>query len=280
MGKNAHYWTNRSPRAEQAVRHTEDMAQRYADDITACVSNTRLYDGTNFTRTNEPTGSIIQPKVWQATTDGALFTASDGTGPKTALLNFASYKNPGGMFIEGSMAQEEAICHKSFLYNVLSAPELASYYEWNNKHLNKGLYLDRALYTPGVVFEAEDGGITRACRADVLTCAAPNNSMPFNVPGIFSEDQNREALHQRICFVRDILLSEHVDRAILGAWGCGVFSQDPAYVSKTFMEEFRNSGIECIYAVPDIKTFSVFETALSNELAIEGNILSAGEEER
>ena len=36
-------------------------------------------------------------------------------------LNFASYKNPGGKFMDGSSAQEECLCHESILYEVLSA---------------------------------------------------------------------------------------------------------------------------------------------------------------
>ena len=72
----------------------------------------------------------------------------------TAVLNFASYKNPGGMFVNGSKAQEECLCHESFLYNVLK--ENQNYYNWNNQHKNRALYLNRALYSPNIKFFHED----------------------------------------------------------------------------------------------------------------------------
>lgn len=42
-----------------------------------------------------------------------LFGLTDRS--KTAILNYASYKHPGG----GSSAQEEALCHESNLYPIL-----------------------------------------------------------------------------------------------------------------------------------------------------------------
>ena len=44
----------------------------------------------------------------------------DNPGEKIAVLNFASYQNPGGKFLEGSSAQEESLCHASTLYECLS----------------------------------------------------------------------------------------------------------------------------------------------------------------
>lgn len=69
---------------------------------------------------------------------------------KTAVLNFASYKNPGGKFMEGSSAQEECLCHASTLYNVLK--QFPVYYQWNRVHNNRALYTNRALYSEDVIF--------------------------------------------------------------------------------------------------------------------------------
>lgn len=55
--------------------------------------------------------------------------------------NFASYKKPG----EGVESQEESLCLESTLLPVIEAFK-PTYYAWNNKHLNRGMYLDRALY--------------------------------------------------------------------------------------------------------------------------------------
>ena len=78
----------------------------------------------------------------------AIFNHAAG---RTAVLNFASYKEPGGKFIDGSRAQEECLCAESYLYNVLK--RFQHYYDWNkHRHLDLAMYRNRALYTPNVVF--------------------------------------------------------------------------------------------------------------------------------
>lgn len=71
-------------------------------------------------------------------------------GRKLCVLNFASFTNPGGGFIDGAMAQEEAICHNSTLYNILV--EKMEFYNENRLNENHGLYTDRAIYSPSVLF--------------------------------------------------------------------------------------------------------------------------------
>ena len=162
---------------------------------------------------------------------------------KTAVLNFASYKNPGGGFMNGMMSQEEALCHESFLYNVLEVL-YPQYYHWNNQHLNRGLYLNRALYTPDVRF----GEIF----CDVITCAAPNWG-PARRYGTATPEENSEILESRIRFVLEIARHMRVDTLILGAYGCGVFKQDATEVARIFKEllkeEYHNFN-KVVFAIP------------------------------
>ena len=166
--RNAHYWENRDERKERAYLHTKNMAYVFSDHIEQCVRNTKLYDDTN---TFDELNPVLTREVSVVDLDtvSAIFRYKRKE-KRTAILNFASYKNAGGMFLQGSSAQEESLCHASFLYNVLS--EFKDYYAWNDKHKNRALYENRALYSPDVVFTNDSVGTL----CDVITCAAPNKS--------------------------------------------------------------------------------------------------------
>jgi len=166
------YWKDKQWRARQAQKHTELMAEKYSKEIQHSVDNTVIYDGATFTpkadcKVQNESGLAID----NLDSVSAIFKHNYDENEKIAVLNFASYKNPGGMFINGSKAQEECLCHDSFLYNVLKE-FTDSYYARNNLYKNKALYMDRALYSPDVVFEV-DGKLRKV---DVITCAAPNKS--------------------------------------------------------------------------------------------------------
>lgn len=112
-----------------------------------------------------------------------------------AVLNFASYKNPGGLYFQGVESQEESLCLESTLLPVIEAFK-PTYYAWNNKHLNRGMYLNRALYSEDILFERGKQKVY----ADVITCAAPNAGVAEYVCGV-GDKELREVMLDRINFI-------------------------------------------------------------------------------
>lgn len=164
------------------------------------------------------------------------------------ILNFASFTNPGGKFLEGSNAQEECLCHNSNLYNVLKSFEKTFYKtNRNSQKINSWLFSDRALYSPNIVFHTNDK--KNFTEANVITCAAPYWSAAQK-NGI-EKIENQLVFAQRIEFVRKIAEWQGTDILILGAWGCGVFGQDPEIVASLFNYIFSRTSIRTIvFAVP------------------------------
>lgn len=206
-------------RSLDAINKTVSYQKKYKDAIDNSVANTTEYDDQNIDlkKTEKYSPEIILEDA--DTVSSALAHRNDGT---ICIHNFSSYINPGGGFIRGTLAQEEAICHESTLYNVLR--KCNSFYDYNRKHMNRGLYLDRALYSHSVYLIGKDDD---TLPVDVLTCAAPNRSVAkrFGV----SDYQNRNVFYQRIKFCFHIVAQEKPDVFITGAYGCGVFGQDPKY---------------------------------------------------
>ena len=262
MGYNSRYWGNKTQRAKEAQNHTIFMANSYVKEIKESLSDTKIYTDTVEIATDR--GSAYpRNTVIDLDSVGAIFKYASG---KTCVLNFASYRNPGGKFIEGSKAQEECLCHASFLYNVLKG--CMDYYSYNECHRNKGLYTNRALYTPKVLF-FNDQNEPLAC--DVLTCAAPNKSALFQFLDIESKQKialNDKALRERIKFIKDIVEDNGVDTFIAGAYGCGVFRQDAITVAQLFKSIFEQTTVKnMVYAIPrcmDKSNYDAFIKIFSN----------------
>ena len=237
------YWKNKDILAKQARKHFTDMEIKYMNRIEQSATETNIYGPGKICNPIVrllPTRTIVYDNIDSVS---AIFKHSYG---RTAVLNFASYKNPGGLFLEGSSAQEESLCHESTLYDVLLRQ--IPYYEWNRKNLNKGLYTNRALYSPNVIFERNNGELSTYC--DVITCAAPNITIGKRY-GTVSEKENSIALRERIEFVLEVAKLHEVDTLILGAFGCGVFGQNPVEVGSIFGEllSHDSSFIKVVFAV-------------------------------
>ena len=239
------YYPNKEERAKLAQNHTKEMEDLYKDEIEDCIDETLVYNANSkFIEKRLNNKQIII--VDEIDSVGAVFKYVN-INEITAVLNFASYNNPGGNFINGSKAQEECLCHESYLYNVLKGR--IGYYKINHKNKNRSLYTDRALYSPNVRF-------TKECKdvfCDVITCAAPNKTAAQKYYDV-SDEENSEVLKERIEFILKIAQDNGVDNLILGAYGCGVFGQDPLEVAKIF-KEFLSGKYKCfnkvIFAIPN-----------------------------
>lgn len=259
------YWSTRDKKAELAKLHTITMEKQYKDLIQKAINDSKIYSP-NHKFNNELTGPTENISVQDETSQDAIFNKSTIKDGKTAVLNFASYKNPGGMFIKGSSAQEESLCHASFLYNVLK--EKQSYYDENAKNLNKGAYTNRAIYTPDVKFFKNESDKILEENIDVITCAAPNYSVAKY--GILTKDKNSQELDSRIKFVLDIAAENKVNNLILGAYGCGVFAQDAqevATIFKKYLDYYKFDNV--VFAIPYSENYKTFKEIFDTSRNIE-----------
>ncbi len=170
-------------------------------------------------------------KVYAATTLEAARTHAQ-TGQRVALLNFASAKNPGGGFLGGSQAQEESIARSSGLYPCLTG--CGEFYRYH-KQQNNLLYSDALIWSPQVPVVCDDAGnwLEHPYLVDVITMAAVNaGAIRQNHTGQSAEVE--PTMLQRIQRLLQFCATQPIERLILGAWGCGVFGNDPALIARLF----------------------------------------------
>ncbi len=173
---------------------------------------------------------------------------------KTAILNFASAKNPGGGFLGGAQSQEESLARASSLYSSLTKDE--SMYRFNRAN-SSFLYSDYMIYSPDVVFWMDDEGnlLPEPLLADVITSPAPNKGAMLQHQRTAEITEIGPVLRKRMLKVLKLAEQQEIDCLILGAWGCGVFRNEPAEVAELFREvissHFDGSFREIIFAVYD-----------------------------
>lgn len=212
------YWSRKDELAKKAVTHTKEMSKKYKSEIALSIENTKFYARQPDLETS---GDLPKIEIVDLDSVSAIHKYSS---ENMAVLNFASYKFPGGGFMRGSSAQEEALCQHSYLYNVISDFD-KTVYEWNRNNLNRGLY------SPDIMFDDRT-------KCSVITVPAPNKSVMLKY-GNFTEEENAKALLHRVKLVVDIAEENNVKTLILGAFGCGVFKQDPVDVATFFKKVLR-----------------------------------------
>ncbi|KAH7164219.1 hypothetical protein DER46DRAFT_323865 [Fusarium sp. MPI-SDFR-AT-0072] len=216
----------------------------------------------------------------------AAIHLADLKGPasgRVAVLNMASHVSPGGGWLKGARAQEEALCYRSSLSLSLHR----RYYPWRQR---------MGIYTPDVVIIRSDQETGHQLLmptiqaqnlpvVSVLSIAAlrtpPVRDIVLNTPKgpvasktyAHRADRDLTKLKMRLC-LRMAARRNH-GLLVLGALGCGAFRNPPEEVARCWLEvlkepEFQGGWWEEIW-------FAVYDRRGEGNLEIFEEILGGVE---
>ncbi|MGW2856603.1 TIGR02452 family protein, partial [Streptomyces sp. NPDC001215] len=254
-----------STRLRRIAQRTQEIVERGAYDtsegrtvtiaaaVEAARAGTRMYGP----------GPVETPPVRQVATafgvtgESSLEAARrllDRSGEPVAVLNFASARNPGGGFLNGAQAQEESLCRASALYACVR--EVREFYDHHRTDRDV-FYTDRVIHSPAVPVFRDDRGrlLEEPYRVGFLTAAAPNAGVVLRRTPERAAELPR-ALAARAERVLETAAACGYRRLVLGAWGCGVFRNEPAQVAGAFHGllvggRFEGAFDEVVFAVLD-----------------------------
>ena len=233
--------------------NSRNKRQEVSPWLQAAVANTTLYTPAALDKllaSFKPDARFTT--AFEVTNETTLDAARRlGNEAEVAALNFASAKNPGGGFLRGASAQEESIARASGLYSCLLQAE--EYYRYH-RTLGTCLYSDHMIYSPAVpVFKYDDGRLMdEVLPLTVVTSAAVNAGV------VAQQEKNNIAqiepvMRLRVNKLLALLATKRQHTLILGAWGCGVFQNDPRMIAGLFHEallgKFENCFQRVVFAV-------------------------------
>ncbi|WP_371498485.1 TIGR02452 family protein [Kitasatospora sp. NBC_00374] len=273
-----------SSRMHQVAVENEEIAERgtyrnrWGKPVEIGESLARACAGTISYSAEEPLrggerGPLRGPV--EVTSEGSMQAArrlTEAGGEHVAVLNFASARNPGGGYLRGAKAQEEDLCRSALLYRcLLEAPD---YYEAHRASTDLR-YSHRVIWSPQVPVVRDGRGdlLAEPYTVSFLTSPAPNAGQlalrspgrPVDVRGILAARADR---------VLAVAAQHGVRELVLGAWGCGVFRNDPAVVAEAFETALTEHGAafdRVVFAVWDRQPVS------ANRAAFEDRFGPAGE---
>ena len=221
---------------------------------------------------------------------------------RPAVVNFANHHKPGGGWLNGAIAQEEAICYRSTLAATL-------------KQSHYPLALDEAIYSPHVVVFREDmasghdlivpkKSVGELPLVSVLSVAAIHQPklrkyriqerVRQNSDGEKGDDDkesgSKRRTREQVVFARDkdraitkakmrlslrMAATKHHGALVLGALGCGVFGNPPEDVAHCWLEVLKEHEFSgnwwhtvcfAIYDPKDDGNFDIFKRVLDGKL--------------
>ena len=240
----------------RSYRNTKGKKVHFNDEQVFAESNTHLY-------ANETTDNLVKEALASNPNHNTIFTVNDLSTLDAGLsllqegfenimcLNFASAKNAGGGFLTGAQAQEESLARTSGLYNCLNTA--SEYYDTNRK-MKSCFYSDYMIYAPDVPFFKNNKGekLDAIKKISIITAPAVNTGVvKKQEPHRVHEIEN--VMRQRINKVLAISKINGHDTLVLGAWGCGVFQNDPNDIARYFKDalsgDFNGHFKKIVFAI-------------------------------
>jgi uncharacterized protein (TIGR02452 family) len=224
---------------EGRYRSPSGATVEIGEDVQRAVANTRVIKPGDWKSVIRRAAAVAERpqaadiEVTGETTLQAAHRLVESGAPRVLALNFASAKNAGGGFLGGSGAQEESLARSSALYVTLQASR--EYYE-ENRRCKSCLYTDHAILSADVpVFRDDDGNLLdRPYLVSFLTMPAAN----VGAIRAGSPDHGRveRVMRERVFYVLALAVAEGYQDVVLGAWGCGVFKNDPWTIARLFRD--------------------------------------------
>lgn len=228
-----------------------------AAEVAAAIAGTRLYRPHDFDALPTPDGAGAEVTIEvtpESTAAAARRLVEREQIAGVAALNFASAKNPGGGFMGGAKAQEEDLARCSALYHCVR--KQPAYYSANRAH-DSLLYTDHLIYSPGVPFFRDErlDLLERPFCVGMVTSPAPNAG-EYLRRRASGRPEIRATLERRAEQVLRVMAHHGHRVVVLGAWGCGVFRNDPAEVAGVFAAllrapPYRGAFARAVFAILD-----------------------------
>ncbi|KAK0645382.1 hypothetical protein B0T16DRAFT_328849 [Cercophora newfieldiana] len=201
------------------------------------------------------------------------------TAPRVAVLNMASEHNPGGGWMSGAAAQEEALCFRSTLAASLQGsgwypiPDRSGLWTRDVVVFRSSMADGHALMVP----ELETGKLPVVSVVSVAGLRRPGVKTVTVGEGkrmVFAEERDRDMTKDKMRLCLRMSATQGHTMLVLGALGCGAFRNPPEEVADCWLEvlqekEFEGGWFKHIwFAVFDRKNdgnFPIFKRCLDGK---------------
>lgn len=176
-------------------------------------------------------------------------------GSDVCVLNFASGYMPCGGWLNGSLAQEEAIAYCSNLYSQQTSKIGWQFYK-ANRDSNSLAYLNNMLLSDVLVFRDSDYNLlSTPSKVKIITAPAVHLNRVKKQKEKLPDNPNK-IMEFRMRLILNLMLESKCSHVVLGAFGCGAYGNDVYSIIDIWNKLLHQEDYKCKFKSI---TFSVLE---------------------